>query len=212
MTVGEVLSRARSLVAEPTDGFYTDQELLLWLNEGVRQLAMELPREVLKDLVETTTLSVDTTGECELPENFLRLLDVRVEEYKIYLYQNRLYYDSYRMSVADMNTCYLGELIGNKLKFHTQPYDLGAPSEVEIVYVRKPVTYTDLNDVLEIDDIACDLLPYYLASLMSAKDKESPQYFEAKFEIMKQKIINLFEKSMGDFLIMRDPPYREDWD
>ena len=216
MTVREVIVSAKSLLAEPhyEDGFFSNEELLLWLNEAVRKTLAKLPIELLGSLVVEETLTVDSTGECELPSDMFKLLSIRCDDADVSIIANRLYYHAYNISKTMMDNVYIGELIGNVIKFNTRvTSDDAYPDEVTIIYIKNPLEYLDLDDELEFKDQVNDILTQYLAAKMAIKDNDYNKYgfLMNEWRSSIRELSRDFGNTIEDSFVMIDPDYRSDW-
>lgn len=72
---------------------------------------------------------------------------------------------------------------------------------IRIIYKPIPTTITELDDVLEVDDITAQAIVYYVAARLAPfENKELVQFFESKY--MELKAENTHDKPMSEELIM----------
>lgn len=65
---------------DPSDGFFTDEELTEWIHQGELMTAKLLVEDALTDIGSESTVAVETTGAgTAVPTDFMRLLEVAVD-------------------------------------------------------------------------------------------------------------------------------------
>ena len=73
MTAGELVERLRAILDEEAEGFYEDEELYNWLEEGHKEVARRA-----KHLTDIEIINLSGEEKYKLPDDFVELLKVRL--------------------------------------------------------------------------------------------------------------------------------------
>lgn len=180
-TAQEVITKVRYRLMEPTAGFWTDEELLLYLNEGQGDLADQMRGIETKAYMST----IANRNDYALPQNWL---SIRAIFYK----RSGTSTDTWsRMQptnlekVAQENPNFLATLTADMWGGQVQywiwdrtlyltptPYTTGS-NNVLMFYKAKPNEIVALSENLAVDDLFAPAIESYVLARAWEKEKES---------------------------------------
>ena len=215
MTVAEVITIVRKLLAEPEAGFFTTDDMIGWINEGVYYILSDpdFATFMFPDLFSESSLSIDTSDDSiTLPADLLRIISFRAGDYySILLFPTDQYYNIDQISVAAMGNYITAERRGDKVYIKS---DIpSGVSSITLYYIKKPTTLTATTDTIELPDYICTLLlPYVVTYLAKWKDVEYNNPFLMEYENRKKRVTITYGAQYGSIDVMKTPPYYDDWD
>lgn len=195
-TMVEALSSVRSRIDEQNVGFWTDAELIRWINEGQRDVARRV--EVLQ-VFNTTVAAVAGTAKYTLPANVIRVhrVDfVPTGSTQIYHMESRVYDEmdqvwginpSTQRSYPDFYVIW-GVPGGTGLQMQVYPVPSSA-GQFQIYYYRLPVDVVNVGDTLDIPEGWQDLV--YLYAEYCAKRKLRDSTWQEAKQLYDDTLMNL---------------------
>jgi hypothetical protein len=171
-TLGQLMDRVRKVLRDDDDEFIGNAEIAYWLNEG----QMEIARRTDLLRVEFTTF-FDANGRVTLPDDFLRLLDLRSSlanrdgSYDVALVDDSAFF-TWKDSASTPS-----QVIARMFGGYIQTYPVQPnTAQLTIAYVKRPQDMSGLDDYPEIPaDYQVQLLRYAQAQ-GKLKEREMDAY------------------------------------
>ena len=183
MTAGELVERLRAILDEEAEGFYTDDELYSWLEEGHKEVARRA-----KHLTDIEIINLSGEEKYKLPDDFVDLLKVKLDDK--WLQEIPLEYDGHSTGYYTWgDSIYLSKLDGGELK---------------VYYYRLPDRVLDGEEKEPEIPMAYDtiLIPFSLARGFQ-KDK--------KMDLAQLNMQEYRERVMGMRRQLSNAPIRKQW-
>lgn len=195
-TLGSVLTDLRSHLDEATASFWSDDELTLWINEGLRDVARR--GEVL--LAEKTYPVVDGADRFDAPTDMIRIHHVEYVQSDEYRYElewvpwasmSDIWYTNKTLSGQPQYFTFWGTpgIEGSQLRIYPVATDNQNPGLV-VYYYRLPRTVSKADDPLDIpsgwEDL-CVLYAEVCARRKEAKDmrwRDAQALYETRLQAM----------------------------
>ena len=218
MIVRDIISMARGLIADTSNTFYTDEEMMMWVNEGMYYLFQRLPLSALSNFQSSYTYIVSSEGDVELtlPVDFDRFVYAVLTsndgiEYFITV-SDRRYLGNEAIALYNRFEDYtlISDFWGDVWKIYDCP-----EGTITLYYIRRPEEMLDVHDTIPFpDDIATLTLPYYVASKAKEKDQDfqGSQVFQRDFEINLMRVIARYGDYITGLNQQISPDYRGDWE
>lgn len=183
MLASDIISRARTVLNDADGVRWLDAELLNWINDGQRVIALVRPDAS----VSNTTLTLVSGSKQSLPADGLRLLDVirninadnsggrvvRLVDRDVLDTQNPSWHSETGTLVVK-NFVYDNR---DPKTFYVYPPALNT-SKLEVIYSKDPTNATVVGSTLAIPDIYADPLLNYVLHRAYSKDAEFAQNFQ----------------------------------
>lgn len=197
MLASDIINRAR-IVLNDADGIrWLDNELLGWINDGQRVIALVRPDSCVANSVVTLTAGTKQS----LPADGLRLLDV-VRNIKADGTGDRTVRHVDRDVLDTQNVNWHSEtgtsLVKNYIydnrdpkTFYVYPPALST-SKLELVYSKNPTDVTALSSTVAVADIYADPLLNYVLHRAYSKDAEFAQNFQ-----LSSTYLTIFQSMLG---------------
>lgn len=172
-TLQKYIESLRDRLDEDTQDFFTDGELIDYINAGVWNLALEMNLEEIARLVSVDGLSVD------LPEDFLALKGCFVDGQRVIV-----------GTISDRDSSNDVAYIYGKTLYFNRP----RPNKtVELFYVRKPVVMSERSDTCDLEEAHQTIPLFYAMARAKEKDEElglsqalMNQFNEFKYEMVQE--------------------------
>jgi len=195
MTLQEMITDIRYRVNEPTANFWSDAELIVWLNEAQDNLVSRLPLEMLSDLaaIDTATMS-DVSGYSQgsLPASFVKLEKAEINNHQCM-----------KMAVKDLHALkhnefftdsnyepYFSVIWNDKIRI----YPTATPTAT-LYYIKQPgALAAPATDSSALPNHLHHLLVLYASARAKQKQEEhnTAQSFLAEYERYIKELKNIF--------------------
>ncbi len=195
MTFHEIVLRARHLLAEPDEGFLTNEEFMDWANDCSVDLAMRLPPITLHDLEATSDWDITTaTMTITLPTNVLKPIQFRIVDTRNaeIMFPDDYEYITNTLIGMEISSFYYGKRWGNNISFSSLPVN----KVLRLYYIKRPAIIVSDRDIPEFPvEVQIHLFPQYLAMEASTKlkDTANANHFKIEYEMRLQEMVKKYK-------------------
>lgn len=169
--LSDYIYKVRKRLEEFESDYYSDVEIMDYVNEGIGEL-----REAL-NLEESLTAYVSDSNEIVLPDDIYK---IRV----VFLDDQRVDYVTVNERTQARKSCYV---YGGTLYFSQKQ-----TGKVEVFYLRYPTVMEDTSEESDVPVVYQNLPVLYAVARCFEKDKneDNANYYFGQFEDKKQKMLN----------------------
>lgn len=187
MLASDVIAQVRSALVEPVQGFWTDTELLGWINRAERDFANRT--HIFQQIAITSTVAgqityalpanilsvralmynnIQQAGLVSASPNWIRLVPSNIEKYT----QETPNFLSNTTDTLNYPRKYA--IWNNELYLYPPPVT-GGSSDLQLFYIAHPVPITDVSQNLNLDDAFEDGIIAYVLAKAFQKEHEFDQ-------------------------------------
>lgn len=207
-TVQNLVNRVRLVLSDPEATRWTDTQLVSIIDEAQKDICRKT--KVLRE--SKTILAHPHQATYTLPEEVHTLTRASYEGYK-------LTFMSYKSMDAISNSWELSE---GEPKFVIQdlsirqlirlnpipvfeepnPFNAATAPAIDIHYIKKPNTLSELTDTLELEDLYDNLIEYYVTGklLRVDNDTQNRAFGNEQFTMYSNSLLQVFESASRDFV------------
>ncbi len=169
MKASDVISRVRNITGDVNSLQFSDEQLLDWINEGVRECA------VMNNLLQKsgTSASVIGTSDYALPTDILKLHSVKYDGVKLDILTLEQFDARYGTADDITGTPMVCYIWAGKVNFFPAPAAVGS---IRIDYIYDPVIITDPNTELSIPVSYHQRIIDYTLAQVAQQDDNSNLY------------------------------------